>query len=72
MLHRIKSWYQGEYETFHNEPGSPVVIFGGHYKRHWSARIIRLAVEFYLREWKWLFTAALTVAGLAIAYMKIG
>jgi len=31
-----------------------------------------MLVEFYLREWKWVFTSMLTIAGLVIAYVKLG
>lgn len=71
MLQRIKDWYEGEFEVYENDPNSQVVIIGGDYKRHWTARIARVVVEFYLDHWKWLWAFSMSVVGLYLAWLKL-
>lgn len=66
MKQIIKRWYEGEYVPHENDPGSPVVFLnGGHYRRHWTARFARWAIDFYIREWKW----TLGTIGAVIAFL---
>lgn len=71
-MHWFTKWWEGEKQPWKNEPGSPVVFIGWDERRHWTASVARVLVGFYLREWKWLFTAAFTVIGLLIAWRKLG
>jgi hypothetical protein len=71
-MHWFKKWWEGEKVFYKNEPGSQIVFFGWDERRHWTATVARALVGFYLREWKWVFTAAFTIAGLLIAYGKLG
>lgn len=58
MPEKIRKWYEGEFVAYRNEPGSLVFMTGGVYRRHWTSRIAHIAVEFYLREWKWTLGSA--------------
>jgi hypothetical protein len=71
-MHWLKKWYEGEKVFYKNEPGSPVVFFGWDEHRHWTARIAHVLVDFYLREWKWIYGALFTLAGLFLAYQRLG
>jgi hypothetical protein len=68
---KIENWYTGKYTPHENPANSPLYFVGGYYKRHWTAVAAHVVVEFYLREWKWVITAAMTLAGLLIAYSKL-
>lgn len=35
----------------------------GSVRLHWTARLARWAIDFYMREWKWVLGAAATVIG---------
>ena len=72
MLKKIRNWYEGEIIPDANDPNSSVVFIGWHTERHWTAKIARAVVEFYLREWKWIFGTLIAVASLAMAYTKLG
>lgn len=65
MLKKIKAWYEGKYIPYENSPDSPIFFFGGTDKRHWTARIARILVEFYLEHWKWLWSISVA-SGIAI------
>lgn len=71
MWLQVKRWYEGEKHLYENPPGSPVVIFGWDEKRHWTAQIARVLVNFYLREWKWCWGTALAVVGLILALKRV-
>ena len=58
---KLRRWYEGELEPTGNDH---VVIM--HFERHWSSRIAHTLVDFYLKEWKWIW-GTLIVVGLAIA-----
>lgn len=65
MKQAIKKWYEGEYVPFKNDPNSGVVfINAGHFERHWTARFIRWAIDFYMREWKWVLGALAAIFSL--------
>ena len=70
MLKCIRSWYhgKGEIHEFENSPDSSIVIWPIFYKSyHWSARAARAPVAFYLRNWQWVWTAAIGILGLYVA-----
>ena len=70
MIDRVRKWYVGTYVPFKNEPSSGVYFFGGDFRRHWTARLVRVGVEFYLREWKWVIGTALAIVGISLAYIR--
>lgn len=67
----LKKWYEGEYVPHKNKPGSHVVIFGGSYKRHWTAALARILVEFWVGNWRFLITTAIAMAGVVAAYLHL-
>lgn len=50
LKERLTRWYQGEFVPFQNEPHSRVLLIGGTYRRHWTARVLRSAIEFLKRK----------------------
>jgi hypothetical protein len=64
----IKSWWEGEFQPFENDDYSQFWLIGGVYNRHWTARAARYIVGFLKVEWKWVFGAAMAIAGLWIAF----
>ena len=69
MLQKIKRWYEGEskLEEFENDRNSHVFIMPHLYTEyHWTAKIARRLVSFYLEHWKWIWSAALAL----LAYLK--
>jgi hypothetical protein len=67
----IRRWYEGIYVPPDNPPDSPVFMVMGHYDRHWTSRLVRTAISFYLREWKWVWTFAVAVIGAIAAFAKL-
>ncbi|WP_424632061.1 hypothetical protein [Bradyrhizobium sp. SYSU BS000235] len=55
MLHKLKKWYEGEFEYPHQNPN--ILTTYGRYRRHWTSQFTHIAVDFYLREWKWVLGA---------------
>ena len=45
----VRNWYEGKYLPYENDPRSTLVFIGGDHKRHWTARVVRVLVEF----WHW-------------------
>ena len=64
----IKRWYDGEYVPPKNDPSSPLYFISGDYKRHWTAKFSRWAIEFYMREWKW--TLGVVAAVISFVFLK--
>lgn len=72
MMKRLNRWYNGETKImeFENDPSSSVVIFPAFYTEyHWSAKIARALVAFYLKHWQWLWLAVVAVATLYYTYL---
>src|SRR5580658_395613 len=63
----IESWYDGQFVPYENNANDSVVVFGGTYKRRWSARVARVLVNFWLNHWQWIIGTALAIMGLAVA-----
>lgn len=64
MWKKIAEWYEGRWVPYENPPGSQVIFFGGNHERHWTARVARILVEFWLAHWQWTIGFALAVIGL--------
>ena len=64
MIKFIKRWYHGEKYNI-STPTLPIHP-GIRYKRHWSSRIVHILVEFYLKEWKWLWPILLTLITICV------
>ena len=72
MFSRIKRWYGGEIKLheFENDPRSSVVIMPMIYTEfHWSAKIARAIVGFYMRHWVW--STIIAVLGLYVAVLAL-
>ncbi len=70
MINFIKRWYEGEeYYPFADHPKVPVFP-GIRYRRHWSSRLAHIVVEFYLKEWKWLWPLLVAIVGIIVAIGK--
>lgn len=61
MFETIRNWYKGEVKIHKN-------VVGIYTKRHWSAKVARYIVNFYLKNWKWLWSAFF---GLVLGYIKL-
>lgn len=74
MLERFKRWYNGETKIreFDNDPNSSIVILPAVYTDyHWSAKVARSLVAFYLKHWQWLWGTAIALAGLWVAILSL-
>jgi hypothetical protein len=67
---KIEKWYEGEFIPYRNNPYDSVVIMGGRYKRHWTASVARLAVQFWVNHWQWTIGTVLAICGLGIALTR--
>lgn len=70
MRRWIKSWWEGEFEPYENDPRSSIVLIGGRQKRHWTSRAAHSVANFLKIEWKWIFYATVAIAGLLIAFTR--
>lgn len=74
MFSRIKRWYDGEskIQEFENDPDSSIVIMPLLYTEyHWSAKIARAIVGFYLRHWQWVWSTIIAILGLYVAVLAL-
>ncbi|WP_124706218.1 hypothetical protein [Sulfuriferula multivorans] len=74
VFSRIKRWYDGESKlhVFENDPASLIAIMPLPYtKYHWSAKIARAIVGFYLRHWQWVWSTIIAILGLYIAVLAL-
>jgi hypothetical protein len=67
MRDEIENWYEGEFVPYKNDPNDATFIIGGTYKRHWTAKVARILVGFWLNHWQWTIGTALGIVGLAVA-----
>lgn len=66
LREKIKGWYEGELTSEHGERYSAV-----YYERHWSSSIAHTLVDFYFKEWKWVWGTIIAVVSLALAIAKL-
>jgi hypothetical protein len=66
----IENWYEGEFVPYENDSNDAVVFIGGTYKRHWTAKVVRTLMRFWLNHWQWTIGTALAICGLAIALTR--
>lgn len=38
---------------------------------HWSAKMVRIAGAFYLRQWQWVWATVIGLLGLCVAILSI-
>jgi len=68
IIERVKGWYVGRWIPFENDLNDSIIIAGGDYERHWTARVARVVTEFCIREWKFI---VMTLVAIALALLKI-
>lgn len=72
MFKAIKRWYEGEAKMTEAEVGpNHMFIPAAYTEYHWTARVARAVVQFYLTHWKWLWGAAITLLGIYVASLNI-
>lgn len=74
MFSLIKHWYKGEskMQEFKNNFHSTIFYMPIIYiEYHWSAKIARATVGFYLRHWQWLWSTIIAVLGLYVAVLAL-
>ena len=74
MWKHVRRWYEGEGKTtvYETDPDSGIVFMPSfHTEYHWTARTLHALVNFYGRNWQFLWGAALTVIGLYLAYLAL-
>lgn len=65
MREKIKEWYNGKWVPAENNPASRVKFCNiGQKEVHWTAKVIRTLVTFYLAHWKWLWGFAVSLVGV--------
>jgi len=64
MLKTIRNWYSGEVKVHQN-------VVGIYTKRHWTAKVARHMVTFYLKNWQWLWSTFFIIIGLYFGYIKL-
>lgn len=66
-LHKLRRWYQGTpivADLPNHRTGSVVFIgtpFVAGVRYHWSAKLVRAIVAFYLQYWKWIWSIVTSV-----------
>ncbi len=70
LRNMIENWYEGEFVPHENDPDDAVVILGGTYKRHWTARVARMLVTFWFNHGQWTIGTVLAICGLALALIR--
>lgn len=74
MWNHIKRWYKGKVTVHHfdNDKNSTVTIFPLiRVDYHWTAKIARYLVAFYLRHWQWILSTFIACGGLFVAYLRL-
>ena len=71
MRKLIRSWWDGEFEPYANDPNSGVVFIGGRQRRHWTSRAAHSVTTFIRLEWKWVIGFLMALAGLVMTYIKL-
>jgi len=66
----IKNWYCGTPKAYENDRDDSLQIIGMYVEYHWTAKIARLLVQFYLAHWQWIWSMAVALCSLSIAYFR--
>ena len=72
MWKKIKLWYIGE--TVMNDPiiePDLIMVPPPYTKYHWTAKLARSLVSFYIAHWQWMWGTAIAVAGLYVAIIQL-
>lgn len=69
MCDAIKAWYNGTETPYENNPNSNIFIIGINHDIHWTAKVVRCLLKWYLENWKWFWGIVIPVCvSLLIAY----
>lgn len=63
----VVKWYQGTIEVLPPDVG----VVGFTHEIHWTARIARALVGFWLRHWQWIIGTGIAIVGLYLAYLAL-
>jgi hypothetical protein len=74
ILLKLRNWYRGEYVPPPPiDDGSGIFFLStGSYRKSTSARIATVLVEFWRMHWQFLVGAAISIAGVIVAYTALG
>ena len=62
----FQQWWQGKYIPPKNDR-SDIIFVMGHYERHWTSSLAHVVMDFYMREWEWVWSVVLAlVTGLKL------
>lgn len=68
---KVRDWYEGKMIPHDNPPNSAVFVLGWYYERHWTAKVARVLVTFYLAHWQWLIGTTIGVLSLWVAVLAL-
>ena len=66
MLEKLQSWWEGEEYRIEG------VFPGIRYKRHWTATMVRVCFNFYVKNWQWCLGFVIAIISLTVAIIKLG
>lgn len=72
MVNILKRWYEGKFVImeFANDPDSCIIILPGVRREyHWTARLARSVVRFYILNWQWFWTMAASIAATIAGFL---
>lgn len=65
---KVENWYRGEDDPVTTNHDDSLVVLGPRFRRHWTAKLARTLIEFYLLHWKWCIGTAIA---LVYVYLKL-
>jgi hypothetical protein len=72
MFRALERWYKGKtVETGGYKAPGILILPNRHVEYHWTARIARSFLGFYLRHWQWVWASAIALIGIYVAYLAI-
>ncbi|KRG70440.1 hypothetical protein [Pseudoxanthomonas dokdonensis] len=72
MFRAIERWYKGEIkETGGYQAPGILLLPKRHVEYHWTARVARTLVAFYLKHWQWIWGSAIALLGIYVAYLAV-
>lgn len=70
----FKNWYEGETKLheYDQDPESGVIIYPAIYTEyHWTAKVARACVTFYLKYWQFVWGTVIGVVGIFVSYLGL-
>lgn len=69
MMNVIKRWYDGEQTSPLRKINGRLVVVPTTTRRHWTARITRKIIKFYLKYWQWIWTSIFFIVAAALRFI---